>query len=64
MAPEFYNDLPQHKSWIGVIYRFITDPTIGPYSRIIRAAASTAKATREINGNNPNVVGKQEWFGR
>jgi sphingolipid delta-4 desaturase len=36
IAPEFYDNLPQHKSWSYVLYRFITDPTIGPNSRVIR----------------------------
>lgn len=36
MAPEFYDSLPRHESWCKVIYDFITDPSIGPYARIIR----------------------------
>jgi sphingolipid 4-desaturase/C4-monooxygenase len=36
IAKEFYEDLPQHKSWTYVLYRFIMDPTIGPFSRVIR----------------------------
>ncbi|XP_076041664.1 delta4-sphingolipid-FADS-like protein ifc [Oratosquilla oratoria] len=36
IAPEYYDDLPQHKSWVKVIYDFITDPAIGPYARIKR----------------------------
>jgi len=36
IAPEFYDDLPHHNSWIKVIYDFIMDPAIGPYARIKR----------------------------
>lgn len=36
IAPEFYDDLPQHNSWSGVLYDFVTDPEIGPYARIKR----------------------------
>lgn len=36
MAPEYYNDLPHHTSWVKVIYDFIMDPSIGPYARIKR----------------------------
>jgi sphingolipid delta-4 desaturase len=36
IAPEFYNDLPNHPSWVYVIYRYIMDPSIGPFSRVKR----------------------------
>jgi len=36
IAAEFYDDLPQHNSWVKVLYDFITDPAIGPYARIKR----------------------------
>lgn len=36
MCPDFYDTLPYHSSWVKVIYKYITDPTIGPYSRIKR----------------------------
>ena len=38
IAPEFYDDLPTCESWPGIIYRYITDPSIGPFSRVKRAA--------------------------
>ncbi|CAH1791660.1 unnamed protein product [Owenia fusiformis] len=37
MAPEFYDDLPCHTSWVKVIWDFITDPEVGPYSRVKRS---------------------------
>lgn len=36
IAPEYYDNLPQHSSWCRVIFNFITDPSIGPFSRIRR----------------------------
>ncbi|XP_050438960.1 sphingolipid delta(4)-desaturase DES1 isoform X1 [Adelges cooleyi] len=36
IAPEFYDNLPQHHSWTSVLYDFIMDPSIGPYARIKR----------------------------
>eukprot|EP00501_MAST-03F_sp_TOSAG23-6_P002298 GSMAST32.ASY1.ANO1.2400.1 assembled CDS len=36
MAPEFYDTLPYHDSWCAVIWQYITDPEIGPWSRIKR----------------------------
>lgn len=36
IAPEYYDNLPQHHSWTAVLYDFIMDPDIGPYARIKR----------------------------
>ncbi|KAK4878006.1 hypothetical protein RN001_010512 [Aquatica leii] len=36
IAPEFYDNLPQHSSWSAVLYDFVMDPDIGPYARIRR----------------------------
>jgi len=36
IAPEYYNNLPQHTSWVKVIWDFIFDPTITPFSRVQR----------------------------
>ncbi|KAK4320615.1 hypothetical protein Pmani_008533 [Petrolisthes manimaculis] len=43
LAPEYYDNLPQHDSWVKVIYHFITDPSIGPYARIKRKHAGLIK---------------------
>jgi sphingolipid 4-desaturase/C4-monooxygenase len=42
MAPEFYT-LPSHTSYLALFWRFITDDTLGPYSRIKRPRASVFK---------------------
>lgn len=36
IAAEYYDTIPQHDSWVKVLYDFITDPEIGPYARIKR----------------------------
>jgi len=36
IAPEFYNDLPQCKSWPGALLQYIFDDSISPYSRVKR----------------------------
>merc|ERR1711871_866687 len=37
IAPEFYDHLPQCKSWPGCILRYIFDDSIGPFSRMKKA---------------------------
>jgi len=32
IAPEFYDHLPYHTSWLKVLWNFIMDPTMGPQS--------------------------------
>lgn len=36
IAPEFYDTLPQCKSWSGAIATYILDDAVGPYSRVVR----------------------------
>lgn len=36
IAPEYYDNMYQHKSWCWVIWKFLTDPNIGPWSRMHR----------------------------
>nr|BAN20572.1 sphingolipid delta 4 desaturase/c-4 hydroxylase protein des2 [Riptortus pedestris] len=36
IAGEYYDNLPQHHSWVSVLYDFVMDPDIGPYARIKR----------------------------
>ena len=36
IAGEFYDNLPQHTSWFRVIWDFLFDPNMGPYSRVKR----------------------------
>ena len=36
IAGEFYDNLPQHSSWVGAIWEFLFNPECGPYGRIKR----------------------------
>lgn len=36
IAPEYYNTLYAHTSWCWVLWRFLVDPTMGPWSRMHR----------------------------
>jgi len=36
IAPEYYDNLPHHTSYIKVFWNYITDPTIGSWSRVKR----------------------------
>jgi len=47
MAPEFY-DMPSYTSWTAVIWRYITDPTVGPFSRVVRNGRAGKDTKEEI----------------
>lgn len=36
IAPEFYKDLPSYNSYLAVIWKYISDPSVGPFSRVKR----------------------------
>ena len=36
IAPEFYTPLQCHTSWVWVIWKFIADPEVGPWTRMKR----------------------------
>jgi len=44
MAPEFYDNLPSYNSWTKVIIDYILDPSVGPFSRVVR---KNTKATKD-----------------
>jgi sphingolipid delta-4 desaturase len=44
VAPEWYEHLPHHESYCAVIYQYITDDEIGPWSRIKRLSRRQKKA--------------------
>lgn len=39
MAPEWYNTLYYHTSWTGLLFKFLTDPTIDLFSRVERPSS-------------------------
>jgi sphingolipid delta-4 desaturase len=46
MASEFYDTLPQHKSWIKVLVDYIMDPEVGAFSRVKRQRLDNAEMKR------------------
>ena len=42
-APEFYDSLPSHSSWTEVLWNFITDPAMSPFSRVTRGQMPASK---------------------
>jgi len=59
IAGDFYDDLPQHTSWVKVIYQFIINPEIGPYSRIKRKAKNVENENCVVkNHENGNSIVK------
>ena len=45
MAPEFYDNLYAHRSWPGLIARFIWDKKLSLYSRVVRQSRLERQAT-------------------
>ncbi|VTZ50358.1 Fatty acid desaturase [Methylocella tundrae] len=46
MAPEFYDHLKTHKSWFGLLIKFIFDPHYTLYTRVDRSAANTPASAK------------------
>lgn len=36
IAPEYYDHLPQHYSWVKVLWDFVMEDSLGPYARVKR----------------------------
>jgi len=51
IAPEFYDTLMVHTSWVKVIWMYITDPTVGPYSRVKRHRLSDSERRTVVLSN-------------
>jgi sphingolipid delta-4 desaturase len=47
IAHEFYEDLPHHSSWSRVIWTYLTDDSVGPFSRVKRRQKPTDEDTKE-----------------
>lgn len=43
LAPEFYDTLRSHRSWTSVLWRFVTQPDMGGFSRIKRGSSNIAR---------------------
>lgn len=45
LAPEYYDNLTSYNSWVWVVWNFITNPAMSPYSRIVHAE----EGSEEVN---------------
>jgi sphingolipid delta-4 desaturase len=48
IAPEFYNTLTWHTSWCWIIFKFLTDPEVGPWTRVKRHSREEPKKAAKI----------------
>ena len=70
IAPEFYTPLQCHTSWVWVIWKFISDPEVGPWTRMKRdtregtdgglepIALHTKTAFADITNLRSSLIGK------
>jgi len=56
IAPDYYDNLPCHTSWIKVLFDFICNPKLGPQSRIRRSIQSDALKANATNLQNKSKV--------
>ncbi|KAI3426432.1 hypothetical protein D9Q98_008800 [Chlorella vulgaris] len=47
IAPEYYNSLYAHTSWCWVLWRFLVDPSMGPWSRMHRVVREGTPAAND-----------------
>jgi sphingolipid delta-4 desaturase len=47
IAPEYYEPLYHHTSWCWVVWKFLTDPAVGPWSRMHRPTREGAAPANE-----------------
>ncbi|XP_067941368.1 sphingolipid delta(4)-desaturase DES1-like [Watersipora subatra] len=62
IAPEYYENIPYHTSWLRVLYDFIFDPDISLYCRIKRKSLPRSVNTSKpvIDGINNNNEAKKD----
>jgi sphingolipid delta-4 desaturase len=48
MAPEWYVGLASHRSWLRLFWRFLSDPEISLFSRIVRKNRGDVPVTAEV----------------
>lgn len=52
-APEYYDTLPHHTSWVKVLFDYIVDPSIGPYARMKRKEYTYAVEKSKAKNGSP-----------
>ncbi|TPP67429.1 Sphingolipid delta(4)-desaturase/C4-hydroxylase DES2 [Fasciola gigantica] len=56
IAPEYYETIPHHDSWVKVLYDFVTRPDIGPFSRIRRRRATTKQMSQTFCVQDQKII--------
>ena len=56
LAPEFYDSLVSHRSWTGLLIKFIRDPSMSLYSRITRPGPQKRQVLTGGVGRVPDSV--------
>jgi sphingolipid delta-4 desaturase len=51
IAPEFYKTLPFHTSWTWITWTFVTNPSIGPWTRMRRQTRDGTEGGHKENAN-------------
>ncbi|VDP83346.1 unnamed protein product [Echinostoma caproni] len=49
IAPEYYETIPHHDSWVKVLYDFVMCPDVGPFARVRRQRSKTMGKTVTID---------------
>jgi sphingolipid delta-4 desaturase len=52
LAPEMYDSLFYHTSWTGLLFKFLTDPKLGLFSRVTRVPATRSQEKRTPKGTS------------
>jgi len=60
VAAEFYDTLPHHNSWVKVIYDYITDPRVGPFSRVMRKDSRRYRSPVVAGATADTMVGPKD----
>lgn len=61
IAPEFYECLMSHQSWLMVHWNFVFDRTLGPQSRVARDYDDHKRGRRMLNPKN-NIVDEVKYW--
>jgi len=64
IAPEYYNELPQLKSYLLVLKDFIFDPKIGPFARVTRKFDESGKIVKSKDPDFPDYTDEDARLGR
>jgi sphingolipid delta-4 desaturase len=59
IAPEYYDSLCSHDSWTKVLFKYIIDPSIGPYARVKRPHQSPGDKLNQFLSENMSEISKE-----